>query len=141
MTPDRSFAPEIMAMNLVPYMRSLQPKGVKFTVAERLLGITREGNRLVAEIGTDYSDQSRRVQYDHVVLNYGTLPMDNLYFDLKQQSLNRGEVDQDALIEGRVQDIRSNPDGAFQLFRIGDAVSARNTHAAIYDALRLVKDL
>jgi hypothetical protein len=29
----------------------------------------------------------------------------------------------------------------FQLFRIGDAVSARNTHAAVYDALRLVKDL
>jgi hypothetical protein len=27
------------------------------------------------------------------------------------------------------------------LFRIGDAVAARNTHAAIYDALRLVKDL
>jgi hypothetical protein len=32
------------------------------------------------------------------------------------------------------------PEG-FMLFRIGDAVSARNTHAAIYDALRLVKDL
>ncbi len=29
--------------------------------------------------------------------------------------------------------------GAFQLLRIGDAVSARGTHAAIYDALRLVK--
>jgi hypothetical protein len=27
----------------------------------------------------------------------------------------------------------------FQLFRIGDAVEARNTHAAIYDALRLVR--
>ena len=24
MTPDRSFAPEVMAMNLVPYMRGLQ---------------------------------------------------------------------------------------------------------------------
>jgi N-methyl-L-proline demethylase len=37
--------------------------------------------------------------------------------------------------------VRANPAGAFQLFRIGDAVEARNTHAAIYDALRLVKDL
>jgi N-methyl-L-proline demethylase len=37
--------------------------------------------------------------------------------------------------------VRTNPGGAFQLFRIGDAVEARNTHAAIYDALRLVKDL
>ncbi len=29
--------------------------------------------------------------------------------------------------------------GAFELFRIGEAVSARGTHATIYDALRLVK--
>jgi|GEM_PF-5817293 len=29
--------------------------------------------------------------------------------------------------------------GAFELFRIGDAVSDRGTHVAIYDALRLVK--
>jgi hypothetical protein len=27
------------------------------------------------------------------------------------------------------------------LFRIGDAVANRNIHAAIYDALRLMKDL
>ena len=39
------------------------------------------------------------------------------------------------------QAVATNPDGAFQLFRIGDAVSARNIHAAIYDALRLVKDV
>ena len=80
-------------------------------------------------------------QYDQVVVNYGTLPLDELYFDLKDLSSNRGEVDQNALIEGRPQTIVSNPEGAFQLFRIGDAVAARNTHAAIYDALRLLKDI
>ena len=32
MTRDRSFAPEVMAMNLVPYMRALQDKDVTFTV-------------------------------------------------------------------------------------------------------------
>lgn len=30
---------------------------------------------------------------------------------------------------------------AFQLFRIGDAVSSRNIHAAIFDGLRLLKDI
>ncbi len=30
---------------------------------------------------------------------------------------------------------------AIQLFRIGDAVAGRNIHAAVYDALRLCKDL
>jgi hypothetical protein len=44
-------------------------------------------------------------------------------------------------MQGRPQALRTNEAGRFQLFRIGDAVSARNIHAAIYDALRLCKDL
>jgi NADPH-dependent 2,4-dienoyl-CoA reductase/sulfur reductase-like enzyme len=141
MTPDRTFAPDIMAMNLVPYMRALQDKDVRFTVTRRLLAVTPSGNQLTATIGTDYSSHTTKAQYDQVVVNYGTLPLDELYFDLKELSSNRGEVDQSALIEGRPQGVNSNPEGGFQLFRIGDAVAARNTHAAIYDALRLLKDI
>ncbi|MGR3547294.1 MAG: FAD-dependent oxidoreductase [Roseovarius sp.] len=141
MTPDRVFAPDIMAMNLVPYMRSLQDKDVTFTVTRRLLDVTRDGNRLKAKIGTDYSKFTSEKTYDQVVVNYGTLPLDDLYFELKPLSHNLGEVDHDALIAGRPQEVVRNPEGAFKLFRIGDAVSARNTHAAIYDALRLMKDI
>ena len=36
---------------------------------------------------------------------------------------------------------RAIPTGGYRLFRIGDAVASRNIHAAIYDALRLCKDL
>lgn len=140
MTPDRSFAPEVMAMNLVPYMRSLQEKAVTFTVTWRLLAVERAGNRLKAVLGTDYSDFRREAEYDQIVVNHGTLPLDDLYFALRPHSVNDGEVDQDALVEGRPQAIRKKDNG-FQLFRIGDAVSARNTHAAIYDALRLMKDI
>lgn len=141
MTPDRTFAPDIMGMNLTPYMRALQDKDVTFTVTRRLLDVRAEGNRLTAVIGTDYSDLRQEKSYDQVVVNYGTRPLDDLYFALKPFSSNLGEVDYDALIAGRAQEVRRNEKGAFQLFRIGDAVSARNTHAAIYDALRLVKDL
>ncbi|MBY6136899.1 NADH:flavin oxidoreductase [Nocardioides marinus] len=141
MTPDRVFAPDIMAMNLVPYMRALQDKDVTFTVTRRLLDVSRDGNLLKAKIGTDYSDFTSEKSYDQIVVNYGTLPLDDLYFDLKPLSANGGAVDYDALIEGRPQTVQRNPGGSFQLFRIGDAVSARNTHAAIYDALRLVKDI
>ncbi len=141
MTPDRTFSPEVMAMNLVPYMRSLQSKDVTFTVTRRLLDVQRNGNRLSAKIGTDYSDESHEVLYDQVVVNYGTMPNADLYFALKPLSTNAGAVDHDALIAGHPQTVVRNPDGKFQLFRIGDAVSARNTHAAIYDALRLIKDI
>jgi N-methyl-L-proline demethylase len=141
MTPDRTFAPEIMAMNLVPYMRALQDKDVTFTVTRRLKAVARDGNHLQAEIGTDYSDHRYTARFDQIVVNHGTLPLDDLYFALKPLSRNLGAVDHDALLAGRPQTIDSNPGGQFQLFRIGDAVAARNTHAAIYDALRLVKDI
>ncbi|MBP1806356.1 N-methyl-L-proline N-demethylase HpbA [Rubellimicrobium aerolatum] len=140
-TPDRSFAPEVMAMNLVPYMRSLQRRDVTFTVTWRLVAVRREGNQLVATLGSDYGDMTRERVVDQVVVNHGTRPLDEVYFDLRALSANSGEVDHEALATGRAQGIVRNPEGRFRLFRIGDAVASRNTHAAIYDALRLVKDL
>ncbi len=141
MTPDRSFAPDVMGMNLTPYMRSLQKHDVTFTVTFRLEDVVREGNQLRAIIGSDYGDVRKERLFDQVIVNHGTRPIDDLYFELKPLSSNLGAVDYEALIAGKSQTLASNVAGKFQLFRIGDAVSARNTHAAIYDALRLVKDL
>ena len=141
MTPDRTFAPEVMGLNLVPYLRAIQDKDVTFTVARRLMKVYRKDNLLGASIGTDYSDHRYEAVYDQIVVNHGTVPMDELYFELKPESVNLGEVDYDALINGKPQMLINNRHGAFRLFRIGDAVAARNTHAAIYDALRLMKDI
>jgi N-methyl-L-proline demethylase len=141
MTPDRSFAPEVMAMNLVPYMRSLQKWNVTFTVTFRLLSVERADCELRAVIGSDYGGVRKERRIDQVVVNHGTLPNDELYFTLKPNSRNLGAIDHDRLIAGHPQNSAANPQGQYQLFRIGDAVAARNTHAAIYDALRLVKDL
>jgi 2,4-dienoyl-CoA reductase-like NADH-dependent reductase (Old Yellow Enzyme family)/thioredoxin reductase len=141
MTPDRSFAPEVMAMNLVPYMRALQKLDVVFTVTWRLERAEKSGNQIVAHIGSDYGGVARQRHVDQIVINHGTIPLDDLYFDLKPRSSNHGEISHDQLIAGQPQSVVRNRQGKFQLFRIGDAVSARNTHAAIYDALRLAKDI
>ncbi|WP_064696823.1 NADH:flavin oxidoreductase [Rhizobium aegyptiacum] len=141
MTPDRSFAPEVMAMNLVPYMRSLQKHDVTFTVTYRLEAVEKSGNQLVAHVGSDYGGIARQHSYDQIVVNHGTIPLDELYFELKPKSKNLGEVSHDQLLQGQPQSIIRNPEGKFQLFRIGDAVAARNTHAAIYDGLRIAKDI
>jgi N-methyl-L-proline demethylase len=138
MTPDRTFAPEVMAMNLVPYMRALQDKAVTFTVTYRLTKVEQDGNQIKATVDSDYMPLGKTAHYDQVVVNHGTQPLAEIYFDLKPQSVNLGAVDYDALIAGAAQTMTGGPEG-FQLFRIGDAVEARNTHAAIYDAMRLLR--
>lgn len=141
MTPDRAFAPEVMGMNLVPYMRALQFGKTRFTVTYRLNAVRSEGNQLTAVVGSDYLlDRSETRSFDQIVVNHGTAPNADLYFELKPLSENLGAVDYDALIAGQPQPEGRGPHG-FRLYRIGDAVESRNTHAAIYDALRLVKDI
>lgn len=128
-------------MNLVPYMRSLQKLDVTFTVTWRLESVERQGNGLLAHFGSDYGGVTQQRTFDQVVINHGTIPLDDLYFELKPLSSNLGKVSYDQLIAGSPQSVLRNPEGRFRLFRIGDAVAARNTHAAIYDALRLAKDI
>lgn len=141
MTPDRSFAPEVMAMNLVPYMRSLQKLDVTFTVTFRLLSVERCAQGLKAIVGSDYGGVRKERIVDQVIVNHGTLPLDDVYFALKPHSSNLGAADYAALTALQAQTLRPNPAGSFQLFRIGDAVAARNTHAAVLDGLRLARVL
>ncbi|EAR49539.1 putative NADH-dependent oxidase protein [Oceanicola granulosus HTCC2516] len=140
-TRERGLSSEVMAMSLTPAMRVLQQHDVTVTVTWKLDAVRREGNGLRAILGSDYGDATRERLVDQVVVNHGTRPLDEVYFELRDGSVNLGEIDHAALIAGEPQDVRTNPDGAYQLFRIGDAVAARNTHAAIYDALRLCKAL
>ncbi|OOY20379.1 N-methylproline demethylase [Thioclava sp. DLFJ5-1] len=139
MTRDRNFSSEVMAMSLTPSLRELQARDVTFTVLWKLTGVAKDGNGLVARVGSDYGTFTRERHVDQVVVNHGTRPLDDIYFDLREDATNQGEVDYEALIAGQPQTVTRNPSGAYQLFRIGDAVAARNTHAAIYDALRLMR--
>ena len=141
LTPERFFAPEVGGMNHVPYVRCFEKHHVSITLNRRLVAIRRNGNALTAVIASDYSDILDERTVDQIVIDHGTLPLDDLYFDLKENAVNRGEVDHKVLIANQPQTLVTNPDGEYRLYRIGDAVSSRNIHAAIYDALRLCKDL
>jgi len=140
-TNGRIIGEEIGVTNLPTHMQQLYKKDVILTPDHHLKEIYRENGHLVCVLHNDYSHDEEERAVDQVVSDYGTLAEDGLYFDLKELSSNRGQTDYDALIDGRPQAIRTNPDGRFQLFRIGDCVASRNVHAAIYDALRLVKDI
>ncbi len=140
-TPDRVVAQEIGGTSYPAYLKTFYDRGVTLTLNYRLGGVSRRDDKLVAALFNEYNKTTVERVVDQVVVEHGTLPVADLYFELKDGSSNCGEVDIEALIAGRPQTLVNNLTGQYQLFRIGDAVSSRNIHAAIYDALRLCKEI
>jgi N-methyl-L-proline demethylase len=140
-TPERMLGIEVGGLNHVPYARAFNETKTRITLNQRVISIRRQGKQLAVEVGSDHTSHRDTRLVDWVVTDHGTAASADLYFALKPSSANLGAVDYAALIQGRPQRLLRNPQGTFQLFRIGDAISSRNIHAAVYDALRLVKDL
>ncbi len=140
-TPERMLGIEVGGMNHVPYARAFNEADVRITLNQKMMSVQPELGRLCVEIGSDHSRHRSARHVDYVITDSGTAVNADLYFELKPNSTNLGAVDYGALTEGRAQSLVRNEAGSYQLFRIGDAVASRNIHAAIYDGLRLMKDL
>ena len=140
-SPERFFSPEIGGMNYVPYAKKFIEKMVKITINKRIKKIDQRGNRLVVSIGSDYSNFMETAETSQVIIEHGTLPLDELYFELKNNSYNLGSIDYYSLIKNNFEEIIRNNQGKYFLYRVGDAISSRNIHSAIYDSLRICKNL
>ena len=138
---ERNIASEVMGINLTLYPGALRPQGVVFTPAHILEGVLQDGNALTCRIGSDYTNVPMTRTVDQVVVNDGVVSLADLYFALKPKSRNKGRIDYDALLVSEPQPAAGDASATSNLYRIGDGVSSRNVRAAIYDALRLVKDI
>ena len=140
-TPDRSVAYEVGGTNYPIYLKLFYELGVEMIVNRRLISVRKHNGNLVGQFFNEYDRSTIEIETPQIVVEHGTLPNDDLYFELKDSSTNLGTVDIDALVNGTSQNLTSNPDGGFQLFRVGDAVSSRNIHSALYDSIRLCQHL
>jgi NADPH-dependent 2,4-dienoyl-CoA reductase/sulfur reductase-like enzyme len=140
-TPDRAPGLELSDTNLGAHMSELYKAGTRITPDTRLVAVARDGNKLRAVLENTYSGARSERIVDQVVGDYGTVPNADLYESLKPMSRNRGAMDLAALAAATPQIAEVNPDGAFFLYRIGDAWACRNIHAAMLDAMRLCKEL
>jgi len=126
------------------YYRSLYEKEVIMTSDLALHKVYREGDSLVAVLENEYTGAQEERVVDQVVVENGVRPDEALYYALKEQSRNKGQVDLEALYAIQPQPalatLDDDPGAGFVLFRLGDCTAPRNTHAAIYDALRICKD-
>lgn len=137
-TPERGIGVEVGSMNSPAYLQLFAEHDVRVTMPYYLRSVRRgEGGRLVATLWSEYADREVEREVDHVVVEHGTLPVADLYEELVPGSVNEGAVDHTALLAGAPQGLVRDPAGSYRLYRIGDAVTSRNIHASIYDALRL----
>ncbi|MBR9856149.1 MAG: dimethylglycine demethylation protein DgcA [Gammaproteobacteria bacterium] len=122
------------------YYRSLYEREVIMTSDLALHKVYREGDKLVAVLENEYTGQKEERVVDQVVVENGLRPDERLYYELKGDAVNKGQIDLEALYAAQPQPALAEHDQGYLLYRLGDCVSQRNTHAAIYDALRLCKD-
>lgn len=123
------------------YYRSLYERDVVMTPDLVLEEVYREGDKLIARFENEYTGVREERVVDQVVVENGVRPDERLYYALKDGSRNRGQVDIDTLFAFEPQPAFSEDGEGYLLYRIGDCSAPRNIHAAIYDALRLFKDL
>ena len=140
-TPDRQPGRDIGVQNLPIYLSNLYRAEARLTPNHRLLGVRRDGNQLVATLWNDYARVRLERRVDQIIVDRGTLPADAPYHALKDGARNLGDIDIEALTALTPQPVDANPDGAYALYRLGDALAARDIHAAILDANRLCRVL
>lgn len=133
-TIDGTLAQDLTYPEATRWKKEFALRGIVPQTELRLLQVESEGNRLRAVLLNELTHQPREIVADHVVVDMGTLPMDELFAELRDRSGNDGVTDQAALV-GNARQPRVT--SGFELHRIGDAQASRNVHAAIYDALRL----
>lgn len=141
-TPERTMATDVGGMVASAYFKSLSALGVRFTVLRELNRVEKNSDgTLTAYLGMEDETWEESRVVTAVVAETGTTSISDIYDELVSLSSNGGEVLIEALINGRPQTSVRNPDGKFQLFRIGDAISSRGIHSAILDAARISRGI
>ena len=122
------------------WRRELAKKGIPIQADQRLVELARSQSKVLARFCNELTDEITEIVTDQVLVEHGTLPADDLFYEMQSGSNNDGVTDFQALLAGRPQPHVGGA-GGYALFRIGDAQSSRNLAAAMFDALRLCSSL
>lgn len=142
-TLDAQPAVEMSYIDSSGFRKGLYELGVAVLVDHRLVGVECFGNRLKARFANEMTGHERIIETDQVIVENGTIPVDDLYRELRIIANNDGVTNWDSLIGElpAAQLTPEDPKGRFDLHRIGDAVASRDVHAAIFEAFRLCRNL
>ena len=133
-TQDAHIGAEAMRLEMSPFMKRFYERGVAMSVDQELISAHAEDKQTRVTVRNMHTAQTFEHLVDHLVVEAGTLPNDDLFYALKDQSANSGVMDLNLFSQGRAQ---PEWDDGFHLYRIGDASGSRDIHCALLDALRL----
>jgi len=136
-TPDRMILQELGPTNSSVVLRDLLLQGLHYQCHFELEKIELNGNDKKVTLKNVLTNERVHQTYDHVVVENGTHAIDDIYHELKVHAKNAGQLDHEKILRSQNPFPIINEDGEFFLVRIGDAISGRNIHAAILDALRI----
>jgi len=142
-TPDRHVGLDLATPVGPAHLRMLYDGGVVMTPDHRLVAVHDDGSSLRAVLRNDYTRTEVDRSVDHVVVEHGVVPDEDLYLALRPGSTNDGVVDLQALAAGRPQPAfaAAGSDPGYLLYRVGDAVASRDVASALLDARRLLQGL
>ncbi|MHC8286876.1 oxidoreductase [Pseudomonas sp. XS1P51] len=133
---DESLAMEMEYSSRAIYRKQYAQHGIDVTGDHHLIQVSRhaEGG-LMATFRHELTGTLLERRADKVVVERGTAPLDEVFEGLRGMSCNDGVLEIPQFLQLKPQPMGGR-DG-FALYRIGDALSSRNVHAAMLDAMRL----
>ena len=131
---DSGVAQDLTYAEATRWRKEFETMNLRPRFETRPVEVRRDSNRLAVTLVSDLTGATEQITVDQVVVEMGTVPVKDLYEELRTHAGNRGVTDLHALVDRRPQP-RAAP--GFELHRVGDALASRNIHAAIYDSLRL----
>lgn len=126
----------------IVWRRRMLELGVQVRSDLELMRVDRENGVRRVRFEHQLTHEELSIEADVVIVERGTEPVCELFDALAAVSINEGELDLERLCNGERQEWPASPEGhRMELYRIGDAVSSRDIHSAVYDAFRCCRVL
>jgi len=132
---DPSIAPEMEHHSSITYRKAFAENDVRVLTEYELVSVTVRARQREVVLRHMLTGREIRETHTQVVVEHGTVPVNELFDNLRPFSINDGVTEPERLVGPAT--LRSKSATGFELHRIGDAVSSRSIHAAMLDALRL----
>lgn len=140
-TPEPKVADDVGGTTFPIFYRRMYGQGIMMTPNYWLTRAYAEGDKVIAVLMNEYTEEHEEREVDQLVIENGIVPRDQLYWALRERSSNQGITEMNELYDHVPQPALADiPEGQFALFRVGDCISMHNIHGAIYDSLRIAKD-